>query len=220
MQYIVFDLEFTVQRKQQWLSEIIEIGAIKLHEDDCGELEWADLFHTCIKPTRNPVLSKLTTDFTGITQEQVNSAPYIGEAIKSFREWLGNEPYYLCAWGPDDKHHLVNECRAYRLDCDWIQNYNDIQLQFTRMQGKDYGHRIGLAKALALLDIPFLGKPHNALDDAFNTAKLFKHIFRQLTFEHNNAAHDSVYTTELVFTTGEESNRPFQQLASLLGMAL
>lgn len=220
MKYIVFDLEFTVQRKQQWLSEIIEIGAIELQTDDTGQLAFVDLFHTHVQPSRNPILSKLTTDFTGITQEQINSAPGIDDAINLFREWLGEEPYYLFAWGPDDRQHFVSECRAHSIELNWLQNYNDLQLQFTRLQGKEYRQRLGLSKSLTLLDIPFFGKQHNALDDAYNTAKIFTKIFSQLTFEQNNAAEDYSYTTEIVFSTGHEENRPFGQLAALLRMAL
>jgi hypothetical protein len=59
------------------------------------------------------------------------------------------------------------------------------------------------------------------LDDAFNTAKLFKKVFPRLVLETNNAAEEQLYTTSLVYSTQEEDveNKPFRHLASLLGLS-
>jgi inhibitor of KinA sporulation pathway (predicted exonuclease) len=91
---------------------------------------------------------------------------------------------------------------------------------FTRLQGGDYGQRWGLKRALTEKGISFFGNQHNALDDAFNTDKLFVNIFLQLSLEHNNAAEEQRYSTSLVYTTGQEKNTPFGQLAERLGMVL
>jgi inhibitor of KinA sporulation pathway (predicted exonuclease) len=40
-----------------------------------------------------------------------------------------------------------------------------------------------LKKALDLLGISFFGTAHNGLDDAFNTAKVFRQIFDQIQLE-------------------------------------
>jgi inhibitor of KinA sporulation pathway (predicted exonuclease) len=219
MNYIVFDMEFTVLRKSQHTADILEVGAIKLSDDD-GQLSMVDLFHTYVKPYHHRTITALTTDFTGITQEQVDTAPAFKEVVNDFKSWLGEEPYYLCSWGPDDKHQLLRHCSIHNVEVGWIQNYNDIQLIFTRLQGGDHGQRWGLKRALEAKDISFLGKPHNALDDAFNTAKLFISIFPMLKLEENNAATERRYTTSLVYSTGEDKNTPFRRLAEMLGMAI
>ncbi|WP_337104235.1 3'-5' exonuclease [Paenibacillus sp. YIM B09110] len=220
MRYIVFDLEFTVNRKQQYLSEIIEIGAIELYEDENGVAFMTDLFQTYVMPVRETTLTKMTLDFTGITQQQIDNAPNFATAVEQFRDWLGGEDYYLCAWGPDDKIQFVRQCQAAGLEISWIRNYNDIQLQFTRLQGGDVGQRISLKKALRHADITMLGKHHNALDDAFNTAKLFVRVKPQLVLELNNAAEDSLNMTKIVYSSGDDDNKPFSQLAQLLGMVI
>ncbi|MBP3966261.1 3'-5' exonuclease [Paenibacillus lignilyticus] len=218
MKYIVYDLEFTVSRTQKYLSEIIEIGAIELRVLE-GRLVMTDLFHTHVKPTTRPYLSKLTTEFTGITQEQVSHAPRFNEAAWAFYEWLGAEEYFLCSWGPDDKYQMIKHCHHHSIDLNLLQNYNDIQLQFTCLQETDINQRLGLVKSLALLDIPFFGKQHNALDDAFNTAKLFVKVFPKLTFQKNRVTEEFMFTNQIVYSSGQkEENRPFGQLASLLGM--
>lgn len=216
MNYIVFDLEFTVLRQKQYMADILEIGAIKL-SDEGGYLSMVDLFHTYVRPSNFTTITALTTQFTGITQEQVNAAPTFKEAALDFKHWLGDRTYYLCSWGPDDKHQLIRHCTQHNIELDWIQNYNDIQLMFTRLQGGDHGQRWGLKRALASAEIPFFGNHHNALDDAFNTAKLFSRIFPQLSLQENNAADEQSFSTSLVYSTGYEKHTPFSQLAELLG---
>jgi inhibitor of KinA sporulation pathway (predicted exonuclease) len=219
MNYIVFDLEFTVLRQKQHMADILEIGAIKICDDD-GELSMVDLFHTHVRPTNYKTITRLTTEFTGITQEQVDGAPTFREAVDALKKWLGGGNYYLCSWGPDDKHQLIRHCVQHEIELDWIRNFNDIQLLFTRIQGGDHGQRWGLKRALAFSDISFFGSHHNALDDSFNTAKLFIKAFPQLTLEENNAALERSYSTELVYSSGSEKDSPFSQLAEMLGMAI
>ncbi|MBD2872549.1 3'-5' exonuclease [Paenibacillus arenilitoris] len=218
MQYIVYDLEFTVLRNRQYMADILEIGAIKL-SDDSGQLNMIDLFHTHVRPTAFRAITPLTTAFTGITQEQVDAAPSFSEAVEAFRQWIDDEPHYMCSWGPDDKQQLIRHCTMHEIGLEWIQNHNDIQLSFTRLQGSEYHQRWGLKRALAAKEIHFIGSHHNALDDAFNTAKLFKHIFPHITLEQNNAAAEQRFTTSLVYTTGHEKNNPFGQLAELFRVA-
>lgn len=221
MNYIVFDLEFTVLRNSKHMSDILEIGAIMLSEEN-GVPMMADLFHTHVRPYHHKTITPQTTEFTGITQEQADNAPTFTEAVSNFKQWLGDTPYFLCSWGPDDKHQLVRQCRAQNIPLDWIANFNDIQLLFTRLQGSGSGQRIGLQQALALSEISFFGTHHSALDDAFNTAKLFKRVFPQLSFERNNAASDPLYTTKIVYSDNdkEERSNPFSKLSSLFDNAL
>lgn len=215
MNYIIFDMEFTVLRKHRYLADILEIGAIKLSDED-GPLRMVDLFHSHVRPSNQQKLTPLTTTFTGINQEQVDNAPAFNQVIHDWTQWLGTTPYYICSWGPDDKFQLIKHCNLNQLDLSWLQNYNDFQLQFTRHQNGDIGQRIGLRKALEIMGISFFGQQHNALDDAFNTAKLFSKIFPHLSFEENNAAQDQLHTSKLVYSTGTNINLPFSQLANLI----
>nr|WP_246027984.1 3'-5' exonuclease [Paenibacillus xylaniclasticus] len=216
---MVFDLEFTVLRKQQYSADIIEIGAVKLTDSEQGPVE-VDRFQTYVQPERNKIITPHTTEFTGITQEQVDAAPTFRDAIELFQQWIGEGTYYLCSWGPDDKQHFVRQCRDMKLDLTWLSNMNDLQLYYTKLQGKDASKRIGLARALEIAGFTFDGSQHRALDDAVNTARLFVKMFDQITLEHNNAAEDPLYETKLVYSSAEENDddsNPFRHLASLFG---
>ncbi len=215
MRYIVFDLEFTVLRTQKHRAETIEIGAIELTADEKGTLTMNDLFHTYVQPSRSRI-SPLTTEFTGITQEHADTAPRFEEAIESFKQWLGDD-YYLCAWSSEDKYQLLGECRRHGMDVSWIRNYNDLQLLYTELKEPGSKQRRGLAKALEAEGVSFIGSQHRAIDDAFNTAKLFRLLYPFVKFETNNAAEEAIYKTEIVFSTGaSERHNPFSVLAGLL----
>ncbi|MDF2927199.1 MAG: sporulation inhibitor KapD [Paenibacillaceae bacterium] len=216
MNYIIYDLEFTVIRKQEWLAEIIEIGAVRVKESE-GKLAIADTFQSFVKPLRDSSFTQHTTAFTGITHQDILGAPLLPAAIEAFRTWIGEEPYYLCAWGPDDKYQLVKSCNEHKLPLDWIRNHNDIQKQFSRKRSTETYRQIGLKKALELLEISFEGAHHRAVDDALNTAKVFIAAFLDFTLTENNAADESIYTTHTVYETGDnEPNLPLGNLAELL----
>lgn len=216
MNYIVYDLEFTVIRKQEWLAEIIEIGAVRVRENE-GKLTIAETFQSFVKPLRDSSFTPHTTTFTGITYQDIQNAPSLPAAIQAFRSWIGEEPYYMCAWGPDDKYQLVKSCNEHKLPLDWIRNHNDIQKQFSRKRSGETYRQIGLKKALELMEINFEGSHHRAVDDAANTAKVFIAAFDDFILEENNASDDSIYTTHTVYETGDnEPNLPLGNLAELL----
>lgn len=216
MNYIVYDLEFTVIRKQEWLAEIIEIGAAKVRDIE-GRLQITETFQSFVKPLRDASFTQHTTTFTGITLQDIQSAPYLPAAIDAFRTWIGEEPYYMCAWGPDDKYQLVKSCNEHKIPLDWIRNHNDIQKQFSRKRNTETYRQIGLKKALEMLEISFEGSHHRAVDDAVNTAKVFITAFGDFELAENNASDESIYTTHTVYETGDnEPNLPLGNLAELL----
>lgn len=98
MQYIIYDLEFTVSRNARYSSEIIDIGAVKVVQGDDG-LYVADTFHSFVRPSNRPVLSTDTVQFTGITQRDIDAAPLFPEAVKEFIAWLGTDSLIIYAHG-------------------------------------------------------------------------------------------------------------------------
>lgn len=219
MQYIIYDLEFTVSRNARYSSEIIDIGAVKVVQGDDG-LYVADTFHSFVRPSNRPVLSTDTVQFTGITQRDIDAAPLFPEAVKQFIAWLGTDsPYYLCAWGPDDRQKLVSHCRTHHIDLGWIHNTNDIQKQISRLFGSNGKYRqLSLSQALELCNIDFDGQQHRALDDAVNTAQVFMYHFDRITLVHNAADDEESRGSKLVYSSPEEEQEqysPFGNLANL-----
>lgn len=214
MSYIVYDLEMTVRRKRGQVAEIIEIGAVKIDIEE-GAPKVASTFQSFVKPVVVPLLTPDTTEFTGIKQEDVGSAGTLAEVVRAFVEWMGPDEYFLCAWGPDDLRQLVQECRQHGIATQWIVNHNNLQKMLSKLYKFDKHQQMGLKTALEMLELPFSGSHHRALDDALNTARILLKLFDKLQFKRNVISEDAKIETEVVYKTDHFENLPFAGLAGL-----
>ncbi|KTF94892.1 hypothetical protein cypCar_00046003 [Cyprinus carpio] len=83
---IIIDFESTCWReKSSCGQEIIEFPAVLLNVSN-GEVE--SEFHSYVQPQEHPVLSAFCTELTGITQDQVDSAPPLHICLSRFTRWL------------------------------------------------------------------------------------------------------------------------------------
>ncbi|WP_373692402.1 exonuclease domain-containing protein [Cohnella silvisoli] len=211
---IVYDLEMTVRRKKGQIAEIIEIGAAKVGlVEDVPQI--IGTFQSFVKPVIVPHLTADTTSFTGITQEDVNGAGTLAQVIRDYTEWMGTEEYFLCAWGPDDQRQLVQECRQHHIPTDWIVNHNNLQKMLSKVYKLEKHQQMGLKPALEMLEIPFSGSHHRALDDAFNTAQILVKLFDQFQFRRNKLSEETKIESEIVYKTDHYENLPFARLANL-----
>lgn len=81
----------------QYPNEIIEFPVVLLRwNEDRHELETAAVFHSYVRPTFRPRLTKFCRDLTGVTQTQVDTAPLWSKVVEDF--WK-----FLC------KHELVED---------------------------------------------------------------------------------------------------------------
>lgn len=211
---IVYDLEMTVRRKKGQIAEIIEIGAAKVGLIEAVP-QIVGTFQTFVKPLLATQLSEDTTSFTGISQDDVNGADTLAAALREFRDWIGPDEYFLCAWGPDDLRQLVQECKQQQIATDWIVNHNNLQKMLSKIYKLEKHQQMGLKNALELLEIPFAGSHHRALDDAFNTANLLVKLYDKLQMRRNTLSDEARLETEVVYKTEHYENLPFAGLAGL-----
>ena len=214
LSYIVYDLEMTVRRKKGQVAEIIEIGAVKVVEEN-GIPRAESTFQSFVRPVIVPRLSPDTTSFTGIQQQDVDNAGTLPEVIRNFLDWIGPEEYFLCAWGPDDLRQLLQECRQHRIPTDWIVNHNNLQRMLSKAFKLEKHQQLGLKNALELLEIPFSGSHHRALDDAMNTAQILIKLFDSLKFKRNKINEQTGVQTEVVYKTEHFEYLPFAGLSGL-----
>jgi inhibitor of KinA sporulation pathway (predicted exonuclease) len=180
MNFIIFDLEATCWEKSKGkVSEIIEIGAVKLNE----QLETIDFFSSFIKPTLNPILSDFCTNLTSISQASVDTAEKFTEVMNAFEQWiiLTEPDVLLCSWGFYDKKQILQEC--------FLKNYtgfilklldNHISLKHQFSEVKKI-RLCGMANALRILNLSLEGTHHRGIDDAKNISKIFKAIYPELS---------------------------------------
>lgn len=150
--------------------EIIQIGAVLLDEN-YNEI---DSFMTYVKPEFG-VIDRFVSTLTGISREDVSSAPGIAEALERFVDWLP-EDATLVTWSENDVYQLDIETELKAIDLPqlypYLDDYVDCQIIFSDKMNNDRDYR--LSEALLIANVEFDENIHDALVDARNTALLFK----------------------------------------------
>ncbi|PWK04938.1 3'-5' exonuclease [Tumebacillus permanentifrigoris] len=178
--YIIFDLEWVATFAKGQIPEVISIGAVKLDR----QMNECDQFASYVRPKRARMLNKRTTRMTKIRPEDVQSQDNFAKVWKRFLQWIGEEEYFLLTWGPTDIHTLLQNCKLHHVSLEWLRNYNDLQAEFGRLQSLK--NQSGLMEALEALHLKPIGAHHSAVDDARNTAQIFKALYDRLQLKRNN----------------------------------
>lgn len=181
--YIIFDLEWVATLFKGQIPEIISIGAVQLKDKDGGVVE-ADRFQAYVRPLKAKRLNKRTTKITGIRPQDVSTQDDFKKTWRRFVKWLGEDEYYLLTWGTEDVRTLIHNCRQHRVTLEWLRNYNDLQAEFGRLYGLQ--NQTSLPNAMELLHLRYVGQHHSAIDDARNTAEIFKSCYGRLRLQHNH----------------------------------
>ncbi|XP_051760955.1 ERI1 exoribonuclease 2 [Ctenopharyngodon idella] len=186
---IIIDFESTCWReKNSFGQEIIEFPAVLLNVSN-GEVE--SEFHTFVQPQEHPVLSDFCTELTGITQDQVDSAPPLHICLSRFVRWLlrlqqergvvfetdstgsapSGHPCAFVTWSDWDLGVcLLYECKRKQLTVpEALKSWIDLRATYRLFYNRKPK---GLRGALLDLGIQFTGREHSGLVDARNTALL------------------------------------------------
>ncbi|AWI05401.1 3'-5' exonuclease [Clostridium drakei] len=183
MNYIIFDLEFNQslnsKKENKNLTnlkcpfEIIQIGAVKLDEN----FQVISTIDKLVKPKLYTVMNPFVEEMTGIKIDILNKEQSFKEVYKDFLEFIGNNQSILCVWGACDIKELFRNIEYHNLDASSIsKNYINIQWYASKYLNYPKGTSIGLKNAAELLNINIENKFHNALNDAYYTAEVFKKI--------------------------------------------
>ena len=162
--YICIDVEAALIRGKQY---IIEIGAIKWMPDGT-----TDTFTQLIQPYKFRRLNDRIQKLTGITTEDLLTAPSFKEAIRSFRTWCG-EDYMFLTFGEFDRKVLEDEFARNYLKRDFLFPMVDFQQKY--MIDKKQKEQPSLAGLMAELGL-VAETQHRALADAESLLQIFKAI--------------------------------------------
>lgn len=160
----LIDLECTCNDDNQFgPHEIIEVGAVigTLSQESFKVISELQIY---VKPVINPALTNFCTELTGITQSTVDVAITLEEALPVLENWLQtNNVQTWVSWGKFDANQFARECELKVL----INPMSDLQhLNLKQLFARNFGHRVGLERALDLRKLKFEGRPHSGLDDA------------------------------------------------------
>jgi DNA polymerase-3 subunit epsilon len=196
--YCVFDFETTGTSARN--DKVIEIGIAKVSN---GKI--VDTFSSFINPGR-PVPYYIT-QITGITNSDVQDAPFFDEVFYQIKEFIGDS--ILTAHNLNFDHaFLKHECANYELEM--LQNHAICTLRLARilypnLPSKSLGN---LVKQLKIRH----RNVHRGLGDATATAKVLLRMFQQLREEHEI---DSV--SDLInFQKGTATQQPFRMIKKKL----
>lgn len=173
MHIVIFDLESTCWDKSevQLISEIIEIGAVKI---DTDTNTMVDEFQTFVKPLMNPILSKFCKTLTHIKQDDVDRSQSLTSALLKFNDFVGDSK--LMSWGFYDKKQIERECFLKKIDSRLLDKLNkkNNHISLKHRFGDVFGCQPpGLNKALQMVGLKFEGTQHRGIDDAKNIARIF-----------------------------------------------
>ena len=154
--------------------EIIQIGAVKTDEG----YNVTDTFNILIKPIIYPKIHPYVEKIIGFCNEDFYGAPNFPEAFSEFRKFTGDD-LVLGTWGYSDIKALFRNITYHHIaEPPIIMKYVDIQRIATKFIGFSKGGAIGLKNAVEALDINIDEDKHfhNALGDAYYTARILKKI--------------------------------------------
>lgn len=173
--YLIVDLEATCSEDGTLPAhemEIIEIGAVILN---ARIFQVESEFQSFVRPVRHPHLTPFCIELTGITQEDVSTAPRFPEVVKEMQVWMYAFPDTLfCSWGEFDREQFLADCQFHNVGYPFRSGHFNLKVEFRRAAGQK--KKLGLAGALRSLGMEFEGSPHRALDDARNAARIVSRV--------------------------------------------
>lgn len=205
MNYIIFDLEWNSSynySSQQFMNEIIEIGALKLNE----RLKVVDTYKQMIYPHFTKKLSSRCKNLTKITNEEIreNGVDFL-DAFREFARWSEGENNVFLSWSNSDLFVLSNNFvqNTGSANISFIHNYCDAQkycMRFISKEDNPDNNQISLERCAELFDIKVdTEKLHRALADCYVTLKCLKKVFdKRIIIEYIRPC-DSTYFERLLF---------------------
>lgn len=169
--------------------EILQVGALKLNT----ELQTVAVFNRLVKPSLYPTVNPFITGLTGITTEQLYEEVLFPEVYQDFTAFIGDTEAVFCIWGKSDIKELFRNASYHALNMELLprryinlQPYASLQLGYSRQK------QLQLKDTAEALSIPLSLSFHDAGNDAFYTAEIFKKLYnpsiQPTIFEPNNPA--------------------------------
>ena len=179
MTYVILDLEFNSafsKKKNRFINEIIEFGAVKLDE----KLNIVDNFASLVTPQISKKLNPHVARLTHIRMDELQKGNMGFEQVyERFRAFLGDSA--LMTWSTGDILVLMENCRYYfdRDDVPGLGSYVDLQRYCeSALDYHDRSRQMGLSACAEKLGIAFDGDTlHRALADAELTSLCFQKLY-------------------------------------------
>lgn len=200
MTYVILDLEWNgayCNKLGGYFNEIIEIGAVRLSEDKQIE----ERFDAYIRPVVSRKLTRLVTDLTGITDDQVRQGVSFGEAMESLCRFVGEDAVVM-TWSNTDLLVLMENCRYFYDDerIPFLSAYVDLQHYAQLRLELGTAQQVALGKLAEQLHLGSKEMElHHAIDDSALAAAIFRQVYEPCSFQKEVATVDDEFYRRLTF---------------------
>ncbi|KKN37562.1 hypothetical protein LCGC14_0762470 [marine sediment metagenome] len=171
---IVVDIESTCfetkEEQGNQPMEIIEIGVCVL---DIQTFEISRKKSYIVRPKFSKI-SEFCTELTGYRWDDVKIGMPFENACNKLAKEFGTRNRIWASWGDYDRSHFERECRSKKARYPFSKSHINASVLFTMMKGNKKKTSVG--NALSALGLVFEGTPHKGCDDAWNTAKILRHL--------------------------------------------
>ena len=187
MQYVILDLEWNgvySKRLKRYFNEIIEFGAVRLDQ----KLHIKDTFRMFVRPQVTSQLSKVVTDLTSLSMDDLDQGFSFPKVVRHFSHWIGSGETILMTWGDTDLHMLLENCQYFfhKNRIPFLNQYADVQ-QYCQSKldlSQTAGLQLGLSKAAQQMGMNLeQNELHRALDDSRVAGEIFAQLFDEESFQ-------------------------------------
>lgn len=173
----------TPEEKGTQIHEIIEIGIVKLHMKS-GEI--TDKHSYAVRPQFSTI-SKFCTELTGWTQEKVDVADTIDVVLQRLTDelqptkddiWISFGEYDRLMLSSDPAHESGVQVK-YGIGRDrnpFARMRAHLNIKTLMALKERMSREMGMARALVFYGETLEGQHHSGADDAYNIAKIVKHV--------------------------------------------
>jgi len=163
-------------RDQRDVMEIIEIGIVQL---DARTLDIEKKESYLIIPVESGLsgITNYCTELTSITQQMIISKGIALEyALSRMMSEFKTMKYEFMSWGDFDRMQFEKECLRKNLQYPFSKTHTNFKYWFSLLTNQNVQRNI--KGALDFLGLQFEGSPHRGVDDAYNIARLYRHVIR------------------------------------------
>jgi len=169
---VIFDLETTGLSPHA--DDIIQIAAVRMVK---GLICPADTFFSYVDPGRR--IPPFITQYTGITNWDVQGAPDVGSVLRSFSEYVGNATLVAHNGHRFDMPFLAASCHKKSLSVRAVPYHDSLALSWQFWGRRGFRH--GLDQVLSRLNIVEANvRRHDARGDVILLAKAVEKLWEQI----------------------------------------
>ena len=148
------------------LNEIMEVG-LCIFDVEANQIEGKRSI--LVKPLASEI-SPFCTKLTSLTPELVAKQGIgFAEACRILVAEYDARKYLWMSWGGYDRKLFRRQCRRLKIGYPFGNKHLNLRKAFAEFNG---GKRVGMARALDMVNLVHEGVPHRGADDAWNVARL------------------------------------------------